>query len=175
MNLGTVVMKYGTAQVSADNARLATDTDRNGMAEVQVTVTGNSLDALFLALPDGRSTVTIRFEGALATGGKFRGDATLQVKKGMNGQNATMSPNPLNPEATLSFFLEERGSARVNLYDIRGRLVRSVMDVSDAPSGYHSVRIDGRNAGGAKLASGVYFYRVETRSGHMAGQFVVMK
>ena len=175
VNLGTVVMKYAGREIPAEHSRMTADTDRNGMAEIQASFSGSSLQTLFASLPDGRSTVTVRLEGALVTGGKFRGDASFQIKKGNNVQNGLVSPNPINPEATLSFFMAERGSARVNLYDIKGRLVRSLMDVSDVPAGYHSVRIDGRGADGARLASGVYFYRVDLREGRQTGQFVVMK
>ena len=49
------------------------------------------------------------------------------------------------------------------------------MDESDAAAGYHALTLDGRSSTGAKLASGVYYYRVETSAGMARGQCVIMK
>jgi flagellar hook assembly protein FlgD len=67
------------------------------------------------------------------------------------------------------------GFVRVKMFDLSGRLVRTLMDESHALAGFHSVKIDGRGEHGEKLASGVYFYRVETAQGRVQGRFTIMK
>ncbi|MCX5754178.1 MAG: T9SS type A sorting domain-containing protein, partial [Candidatus Krumholzibacteria bacterium] len=49
----------------------------------------------------------------------------------------------------------------IRIYDVTGRLVRTLVDeVKDA--GAHSIPWDGRNNVGADVASGMYFYKMET-------------
>ena len=70
-------------------------------------------------------------------------------------------PNPFNPSTTISFSLRERGQASLTVYDVAGRLVRVLIDgVKEA--GPYDVTWDGRNMDGSAVASGVYFYRLET-------------
>lgn len=70
-------------------------------------------------------------------------------------------PNPFNPSTTIRFSLRERGRASLAIYDVAGRLVRVLADdVMDA--GPHDVTWDGKDRGSRAVASGVYFYRLET-------------
>ena len=48
------------------------------------------------------------------------------------------------------------------MLDLNGRLVRTVAENSAASAGYHDLKIDGRDQSGNKLASGVYFLRIES-------------
>jgi len=88
---------------------------------------------------------------------------------------ASLSPNPFNPSAVLTFKTEKAGPVRVRLYDTTGRLVRTLLDESYASAGYHDVRVDGRGDGGEHLASGVYFYRIETADGDVVGRASILK
>jgi len=68
-------------------------------------------------------------------------------------------PNPFNPTTTLSFTLQEAGPIRLQVYDIAGRLVRTLID-AEAPAGEHIVSFDGRDDAGRGLPSGIYFARL---------------
>ncbi len=68
------------------------------------------------------------------------------------GQNY---PNPFNPTTTIPITVGTTDRVRVNIYDIRGRLVENLTDEVMA-AGHHELTFDGRN-----LASGTYFYRLE--------------
>jgi hypothetical protein len=72
-------------------------------------------------------------------------------------QNA---PNPFNPETTIRYDVPAPGG-KVNLtvYDVSGRIVRTLVDAAQT-AGQHSVRWNGRNERGARVASGVYFCRM---------------
>jgi hypothetical protein len=71
-------------------------------------------------------------------------------------------PNPFNPVTTIRFDMKEKGLVTVKIYDVAGRLVRTLVDdMRDAAS--YSVDWDGRNNIGSDVASGVYFYKMETR------------
>lgn len=70
-------------------------------------------------------------------------------------------PNPFNPETTIRFDLPSPEHVRLNIYNINGRLVRTLAD-ERFPTGYHQTVWDGADSGGRPAASGVYFFRIET-------------
>jgi hypothetical protein len=69
------------------------------------------------------------------------------------------SPNPFNPATTIAFELASPGHVSITVYDVSGRMVRSLVD-GNRPAGIHEVTWNGRDGGGAPVASGVYFYRM---------------
>ncbi len=69
-------------------------------------------------------------------------------------------PNPFNPVTTIRFGLPERAEARIEIYDVAGRVVR-VLAEGTLPAGEHEVVWDGRDGHGHAVSSGVYFYRME--------------
>jgi len=86
-----------------------------------------------------------------------------------------VSPNPLNPQGSLSFSTTVSGPANVLVYDIQGRLVRTLLKEKVLRPGKHSVVIDGASREGTRLASGVYFFRIESTAGVKVGRFVILK
>jgi hypothetical protein len=68
-------------------------------------------------------------------------------------------PSPSSGSTSIQFALPERGSVSIRLYDVAGRLVRTLVD-EVRESGTHEAMWDGRDEGGRRLASGVYFYRM---------------
>lgn len=74
-------------------------------------------------------------------------------------------PNPFNPSTTIRYALPEAARVRLSVYDLSGRLVRTLVNAEENP-GYKQVAWNGRNQAGDALSSGVYLYRLE------AGEFV---
>lgn len=73
------------------------------------------------------------------------------------------SPNPFRDATTLSFTLPRRERASVKVFDINGRIVRTLVD--DVVSGStHAVTWDGRDERGREVGSGIYFIRFEAGS-----------
>ena len=73
-------------------------------------------------------------------------------------------PNPFNPTTTIRYQLPGTGKVGLRVYDVRGRLVRRLVDrVENA--GDYSVQWDGRDDRGIAVASGAYLYRLETPAG----------
>ncbi|MCE5272581.1 T9SS type A sorting domain-containing protein [bacterium] len=85
-------------------------------------------------------------------------------------------PNPFNPSTVISFSVPEGNRERVSLevYDLRGRLVRRLVD-SERDSGVYSVFWDGTDATGQRLPSGVYFYRLRAGSFSQTRKMVLLK
>jgi hypothetical protein len=90
---------------------------------------------------------------------------------------ATLSqnfPNPFNPRTTIAYSLTERARAVVSIFDSEGALVIR-MDQGVREAGTYQVEWDGRNASGATVGSGVYFYRLEGVPGVMPRKMVLLK
>jgi cytochrome c peroxidase len=79
------------------------------------------------------------------------------------GADAALSiaPNPFNPATQVEFTLVGPATVRMAVYDVTGRLVRSLVN-EDLPAGVHAATWDGTDAGGASVASGIYFIRLTT-------------
>ncbi|MBM4117877.1 hypothetical protein FJ251_09055 [bacterium] len=69
-------------------------------------------------------------------------------------------PNPFNPKTTIAFDLPAAGRARLAIYDVAGRELRSLVDGLQ-PAGRQQVDWDGRDAAGREVAAGVYLARLE--------------
>jgi hypothetical protein len=71
-------------------------------------------------------------------------------------------PNPFNPVTTIRFSLKETRHVVVRIYDVSGRLVKTLVD-DTREAGLHRVTWDGVNKRGAAVSSGLYLYRMETK------------
>jgi hypothetical protein len=72
-------------------------------------------------------------------------------------------PNPFNPATSIRFDLPQQGFVRISVYEINGRLVRSLVSES-RNAGSYSMKWDGRDSFGNPLPSGIYVCRMEVRS-----------
>jgi M6 family metalloprotease-like protein len=68
-------------------------------------------------------------------------------------------PNPFNPETTIPFDIKERTHVTLAIYNIRGQVVRTVVDQTLEARSY-GIGWDGRNDAGQAVSSGVYFYKL---------------
>ena len=72
---------------------------------------------------------------------------------------AASRPNPFVDRTDIRFALDLPGPARIEIFDVSGRLVRTLLD-RPMPVGGHAVSWDGRDDAAKPVASGVYFYRL---------------
>jgi hypothetical protein len=85
--------------------------------------------------------------------------------------SAKISANPIRPASTLTFRTTRAGFARVRVYDLAGRLARSLINEPDLPAGSHEVPMGDIR----ELPTGTYLYRIEAAEGTAAGRFVVLR
>lgn len=85
-------------------------------------------------------------------------------------------PNPCGggQSATVAFSLPQDGPVELDVYDLRGRRVRSVLDES-LPRGVHRASWDGRDRGGRRCAAGIYFLRLETSQTRLIRKLVLVR
>ncbi|MEZ5064884.1 MAG: SMP-30/gluconolactonase/LRE family protein [bacterium] len=99
------------------------------------------------------------------------GDATAAVEtlgSASPSLELRVSPNPFAGRSSLSYELPRRGTVSVAVYDVRGRVVRTLVSDREQSAGRHQVTWDGLGDGGARVPDGVYFVRVACE-GDVAG------
>lgn len=83
-------------------------------------------------------------------------------------------PNPFNPTTTIVYELPKAGIVDVKVYDINGRLVRSVLE-EHQEMGVHQILWDSKNDAGASVASGVYFYQIRFNQSVLSRKMLLLK
>jgi flagellar hook capping protein FlgD len=71
------------------------------------------------------------------------------------------SPNPFGVLTTIRFDLARQDPVSLRIYDVAGRLVRTLLNGTRMEAGEHRASWDGRNDDGTQAQAGVYFYRLE--------------
>lgn len=79
------------------------------------------------------------------------------------------TPNPFNPQTSISFTLDKAGIARISVFDLMGREVQVLTEKEYKP-GKHSITFDASN-----LASGMYFYRLEADGRTLQKKMLLLK
>lgn len=102
------------------------------------------------------------------------------LREGRDGRPASRlellgsAPNPFNPRTTIRFAMPTEGRVAVELFDVRGRRVKQLVDTT-LDAGYHRVEWDGRDASGSEVGSGVYFVRVRTANAQQTGRLTLVR
>ncbi len=137
--------KFGFMPVYAD-----------GSEEVNGVVSG---DEFYLMIDDVRSNETF----TMADNGSRIEVGPLTAGKGANLPTeyslVQNYPNPFNPTTTISFAMPQAGHAKVEVFNVLGRLIATPFN-GQAEAGETQVVWDGRDNSGDQAASGVYFYRL---------------
>ena len=74
-------------------------------------------------------------------------------------------PNPFNPSTTISYNIEQSGYVNLKVYDVMGRLVRTLVDNKYISAGHqtgYNATWNGLDDGGHKAAAGLYIYRLQS-------------
>jgi hypothetical protein len=127
-------------------------------------------------MPDGGGSVTIRYyiiadnvatwRGAAPRGADYQYHdyivGPLAAVEELGGARSLAllpaSPNPFSARTTLRFDLPAAGSVDLSIYDLAGRLVRT-LESGSVVAGRHSYVWDGRDSAGRTVTSGIYFAR----------------
>jgi hypothetical protein len=83
-------------------------------------------------------------------------------------------PNPFNPKTTIAFNLPQAADVRLEVYDVAGRRVATLINRNLA-AGPHEVVWNGLADGGEHVASGVYFYRLAAGDRELSRKMVLLK
>jgi len=88
-------------------------------------------------------------------------------------------PNPFNPETWIPFQLSEPANVTISIYDISGKLVRTLVP-GPLPAGTYLGKDqasywNGKNQAGEEASSGIYFYRINAGSFNAVRRMVLLK
>ena len=92
--------------------------------------------------------------------GQFRIRWSADVPRVVRPLSMRLGPDPFRTQLGIQYVLPRDGHVRLAVYDLTGRRVRTLADGSEA-AGDHTRSWDGRDAAGRRLASGVYFTRLD--------------
>ena len=141
-------------------------------------------DKLQIALYDDRGRVVSGpFQRTVATTDLRNAFLSVDLRVGdVRPQETVLAqnfPNPFNPETWIPYQLSEGTEVSIQIYDVSGRLVRS-LDLGWQPVGSYmtpssAAYWDGRNAVGERVASGIYFYTLQTSDFAATRRMVILK
>lgn len=151
--------------------------------EVEITIrydptAFDDVTKLFLYRRDGNGWTQLRSQvylkdSKIKTRTKQLGQLKLAVDPTFTGTNVVPTefslrrnyPNPFNPTTTIGYDLAQDGTTRLEVYNLLGQRVRSLVTGFQL-AGTYQVSWNGQNDVGHQVASGVYFYRLQ------AGRYV---
>jgi len=84
-------------------------------------------------------------------------------------------PNPFNPSTTISYVLGRDSAVQLQVFDVAGKLVRTLVDETSVAAGPHDVRWHGRDDDGQNVAAGVFLYVLTTPDGRDTGRMALIK
>ena len=153
--------------------------------------TSDAEGAYSLFLPVGSYTVTVSAPGYLSqtvqdvvvgSGTVFTINFVLEpgnaaddpqipvVATALNGNY----PNPFNPETTIRYSVKEPGRVKLEVYNIRGQLVRTLID-EDHATGHYTQVFNAKDNSGRSISSGVYLIRMLAPGYQKVSKMILMQ
>ncbi len=83
-------------------------------------------------------------------------------------------PNPFNPSTEIRFNLPEAGNVNLAIYNLMGQKIRTLSSVNMTP-GYHAIIWDGTNDMGSQVATGMYFYSIQSNNFQATKKMLFLK
>jgi len=83
-------------------------------------------------------------------------------------------PNPFNPTTTIQFGLNVAQNVKITIFNTRGQIVKHLVN-GVMPAGTHKIVWDGKDNNNQGIASGMYFYRMETPDYTKTNKAILMK
>jgi len=98
------------------------------------------------------------------------------LENGIVTVNAVLGnyPNPFNPSTIIMFEVKEESAVRVDIYNVKGQLVKSLVN-GVVGMGQHSIEWTGNDNSNRSVSSGVYFYKVQIGSDNFTSKMIMLK
>ena len=167
-----------TYYVLGTSTGLYSTTTLNGASTVWAQEGASTIGNVVVAFLDSRPSDRVVVAGTHANG-----VYSADIVSGVDGNENTPSdfalyqnyPNPFNPSTTLRFALPaQTTNAQLGIYDLAGRNVWS-KTFSELPAGNHEIVWNGETTRGAKVASGIYLYKLTAGNFSAAKRMVMIK
>ncbi len=83
-------------------------------------------------------------------------------------------PNPFNPETVIEYRVPHRGKVQLNIYNMLGQKIRTLVD-DVLPAGTYQVVWDGLDDYGNRVATGVYLYQLKGQNALITKKMMLIK
>lgn len=140
------------------NTGIVTNTTQTGLLNYGITVNSN-YEVSYSIVCGGIECFTCRFTIKRVGAGSTKDTKLLQNY-----------PNPFNPSTQISFLMPLDAKVTIKVYDVTGQLVATLLNNELKTTGLHYVDFDGSN-----LASGIYFYRLDTEGFSDTKKMLIVK
>ena len=100
------------------------------------------------------------------------GAATVPQRNVMLYQNY---PNPFRPGTTIQFDIPEESKISLRIFDVNGRLVKTLIDDEVVRADSYKYEWNGRNDRGQLIGSGIYFYQLNTRRQTLMKKMILLR
>ena len=175
LRTGTIATEIITSEVKRSSAVWA-DLNRKSVVEAG--------DKLEIALYDEHGNIVSGpFQRTVSTADIRNAFLNLQLTVGDVRPKDTILaqnyPNPFNPETWIPYQLSESAEVSIHIHNVAGHLVRT-LDLGLKPTGAYmtpstAAYWDGKNTAGERVASGVYFYTLQTADFAATRRMVILK
>ena len=175
LRTGIIATENATSAVNRSSAVWA-DLNRKSVVEAG--------DKLEIALYDERGNIVSGpFQRTVSTDDIRNAFLSLQLNVGdVQPQDTILAqnyPNPFNPETWIPYQLSKSTEVSIHIHNIAGHLVRS-LDLGLKPTGSYMTPAtaaywDGKNSVGERVASGIYFYTLQTPEFAATRRMVILK
>ena len=176
----------GDGTVDNSDLRLVTNNFDDEVERAAPSIVGEDLDITMLRTLDraslqahleelrAESDGSVKYQRAIALIAAFLAARRPEVTRLLANY-----PNPFNPETWIPYQLAVSSDVQIFIYDVRGAVIRH-LKLGHQPAGYyiekkHAAYWDGRNAIGESVASGIYFYQLQTDNISLLKEMVILK
>ncbi len=83
-------------------------------------------------------------------------------------------PNPFNPETTISYSVKEAGRVKLEVYNVKGQLVKTLVN-EDQATGHYKLVFNARDDRGRSISSGVYLLRMVAPGYQKTSKMILMQ
>ena len=83
-------------------------------------------------------------------------------------------PNPFNPTTIISFSTNEAGYVSINIYNMKGQLVKTLVN-EHLEAAFHNAVWNGKDNSSKTVSSGIYFYKMKSSSYTSTKKMILMK
>ncbi len=149
-------------------------TDQNGFLSAEVNLDDVGEMSVVVTKPN-----FLPYEGNITVSNTADVDEDEEQKNVESFQLSQNCPNPFNPVTKIQFRVQslefrEPIHTTIKIYNILGRLVRTLVDEPKTPGNYE-VNWDGKDEKGKEVSSGIYFYRLDTENYQKTKKMTLVK
>jgi hypothetical protein len=125
-------------------------------------------DSVPVTMPDNTPSINFNFPSAVED------EETQTASRPAEFELTQNYPNPFNPETKIKYALKRTGHVTLNIYNILGEKVKTLLD-RDQSAGFYQIDWDGKNDIGKPVSSGIYLYKLEVNGFSEAKKMLLLK